>query len=751
MLFHHNYYVLCVKKIYISLLAITYLMKTSNRLKIEKPTVRGFAFMLLFVFLLNIYVTVKAQPPPREQTLYVTIWGRVENPNNFNYYAPGAPYLSSNCMGQFVWEYLFYMNYETGEYIPWLAERFEYTPDYKSIIVYLRKGVKWSDGVPFTADDVVFTYNMHLKYAPKLLFSGTVAANVESVEKIDDYTVKINLKSPNPRFHLNRDAFPAVLVSRGLTIVPKHIWEKVNPLNFTNNPPVATGPYRVVSASPTAFLLERRDDWWATELFGIRPGPKYVVCKYYGPEESLAAALAANEVDAIYIGMISFGTVKTVQEKNPYAIIWSKAPPYAWIDPGVRVLMVNNQKYPFSLPEVRHALSYILNRELISRLVFDNTAPPTVYIHPEYGTMKPYLDSIKDLVEKYEIGKYDPAKAEQIFKNLGFKKGPDGIWVTPNGTRVQAVYIYHTADDPVEQRKAMEVITQMLRSFGIDVIAKGLEGPTFENTMNSGDWTLRYGFMTPGDSDPFFNLYLSHSKFAAPPGQPVSNWQWNGWRYINPEYDKIVDELMMTSPLDQEKAISLFRKAMDIFYRDLPVIPLVQAPAVVPFSSYYWTGWPTSDNPWIQPTPWWNSFSRVVTGYPSPKTGEWVGGIKPTKIDYATVYFVKDTPKFRGIDLIWYGPFKAGDAARIPADDAEFWIKKGYASFTPPAPTAPAAPNIQPLVNQVAENSKKIDELKGNIDNLVAQLSGLAMLIQVNIVLTLIVLAVMAYIVLKKK
>jgi peptide/nickel transport system substrate-binding protein len=706
--------------------------------------------VLLLVLLLNIYILVEAQPPPREQTLYITR-GRVVNPTLLNLYAPGAPSRSHTCMHQFVWEYLFYMNFETGEYIPWLAERYEYSPDYKSITIYLRKGVKWSDGVPFTADDVVFTYNMLLQYAPRLAHSAAVAERVASVEKIDDYTVRINLKYPDPRFHLNRDVFPAALVWGGLTIVPKHIWEKVNPLNFTNYPPVATGPYRIVSSTETATLLERRDDWWATEVFGIRPAPKYIVCQYYGPEESLAAALAANDVDAIFIGFLTFGTFKSVQEKNPYATAWSKAPPYTWIDPCPRVLMVNNQRYPWSLPEVRHALSYLLDRELIVKLVYEGTTYPSIYIWPDYATMRPYMAAVRDLAEKYGVGKYDPAKAEEIFRGLGFRKGPDGIWVTPNGTRVQAVYIYHTASDPVEQRKAMEVITQMLRSFGIDVIARGLEGPAFTSTMNSGNWDLRYGYMCPGDSDPFFNLYISHSRFAAPPGQPVSNWEYNGWRYINPEYDKIVEELRNTSPADREKAISLVRQAMEIFYRDLPVIPVVQAPALVPFSTYYWTGWPTKENNWMTPTPWWAHFSRVVTGYLSPKTGEWVGGIKPTKIDYTTVYFTKDTPKFRGIDLVWYGPFKAGDAARIPADDAEFWIKKGYASYTPPTPTISLAPEIQPLVNQVAESSKKIDELRSSIDNLVSQLSSLTTLIQVNMVLTLIILALMAYIVLKKK
>jgi len=688
-------------------------------------------------------IEVIAQTLPREETLYISR-GRAVNPTMLNLYAPGAPSRSHTCMHQFVWEYLFYYNYETGEYIPWLGEKFEYSPDYKSIKIYLRKGVKWSDGHPFTADDVVFTYEMLLKYAPRLAGSAAVAAKVESVKKIDDYTVEIVLKEPDPRFHLDRSTFPGVLVWGGLTIVPKHIWQDKDPLTFNNYPPVGTGPYKYVYATETVAILERRDDWWATEVFGIRPAPKYIVCQHYGPEDSLAAALAANEVDAVFIGQITFETVRAVQQRNPYVITWTRAPPYAWIDPCPRVLMINNQRYPWSLAEVRWAISYIIDRAQIANLVFGGTTRPTPYIFPEYGSMKPYFDAIKDLLARYPVTQHNLSRAFEIFERLGFKRGPDGVWVTPNGTRLEMTYIYHTASDPVEQRKAMEVITAMLRNAGIAVNPKGLEGPTFTSVMNSGEWDARYGYMCPGDSDPFFNLYVSHSKFAAPPGRPVSNWEYNGWRYINPEYDRIIDELQRTPPLS-DRAISLFRQAMEIFYRDLPVIPVVQAPAVIPLNTYYWKGWPTAENPWIMPVPWWATFLLVLVGYPSPKTGEWIGGIVPSRIDYVTVYFTKEVPKFRGIDLKWYGPFKPGDAARIPADDADYWIRKGSASLTPPpititTPAPPAQPTqptpagaspeiqsaLQSLSREAANIRGEIGDLKTTIDNLNRQLESLS-------------------------
>jgi ABC-type dipeptide/oligopeptide/nickel transport system ATPase component len=65
---------------------------------------------------------------------------------------------------------------------------------------------------------------------------------------------------------------------------------------------------------------------------------------------------------------------------------------------------------------------------------------------------------------------------------------------------------------------------------------------------------------------------------------------------------------------------------------DLPVIPVVEAPALVPFNNTYWTGWPTARDPWNMPVTWWATFNLVLNGYPDPKNpGKWIGGIKPAK------------------------------------------------------------------------------------------------------------------------
>src|SRR5918998_1044338 len=204
--------------------------------------------------------TVGAQTDAeRASTFKIAIGGPIQDPTNLNLYAPGVS-RSDTGLHQLIYEYFFYYNLQTGEFIPWLAESYEYSEGFDSLTVQLRDGVTWSDGEAFNADDVVFTYDL-LRENPSMIWASEANARVESVEKVDDLTVTFNLVDPNPRFHLNREAFPAVGIWGGITILPQHIWEGEDPLTFKSSDPIGTGAYRLTDASQNAMTYERRDDW----------------------------------------------------------------------------------------------------------------------------------------------------------------------------------------------------------------------------------------------------------------------------------------------------------------------------------------------------------------------------------------------------------------------------------------------------------------------------------------------------------
>jgi len=558
----------------------------------------------------------------RAETLNIAIGGRIADPTNLNLYAPGVS-RSGTGLHQMIYEYFFYQNLQTGEYIPWLAESYEYNDDFTAITVHLRDGVTWSDGEPFTADDVTFTYNLLLEN-PGMVWAAEVAKWVESVEKIDDLTVQINLKKANPRFHLIREAFPAVGIWGGLTILPKHIWEGKDPLTFKNSPPVGTGPYKLAKASETAMTYERNEDWWGTKVFGVKPAPRVVNFEYIGPETNVALALAANEIDTPFIGILSLGSFLEVAKRNPNVRAWYKEAPYAWLDPCPRPLMVQNATPPWDKKEARWALSYLIDWQAIVDLAYEGTTVPSWGIWPFYDGLKPFFDAIQDLREKYPTATYDPAKAAELFESLGYKKGADGYWTSPEGERLKVRYVVNA--DSTEEMKVSAVLADQLEAGGIEVEVQPLSGGVLADAILRGEYEIKLHSFCPGYI--FDNLELFHSKYYVPLGEPAPWYERNSFRYKNEAFDAILDEMAGTPPTEMEKMKELFHRAMEIWFEDLPVIPGVQAPALVPFNYTYWTGWPSADDPWNMPVSWWATFNLVLNGYLSPKTGEWVGGVR---------------------------------------------------------------------------------------------------------------------------
>jgi peptide/nickel transport system substrate-binding protein len=576
----------------------------------------------------EVVVTPTPVPPGAEQlaraeTFILALSGRIADPTNLNIYAPGVS-RSGTGIHQVIYEYFFYQNLQTGEYIPWIAESYEYNDDFTTITVKLRDGVEWSDGEPFTPEDVVFTYDTLLAN-PGMTWAAEVSKWVESVEKVDDLTVKFNLKQPSPRYHLNREAFPAVGIWGGITILPKHIWEGEDPLTFKSSNPIGTGAYTLANASATVMTYERNDNWWGTKVFGVTPAPKTISFQYLGPETNVALALAANEIDSPFIGILSLGSFKELARRNPNVSAWHKDAPYAWLDPCPRPLMVQNATPPWDKAEARWALSYLIDRQAIVNLAYEGTTVPSWGIWPFYGGNEPYFEAIQDLRDQYPTDVYDPAKAAELFESIGYTKGSDGYFVSAAGERLKVRYVVESSS--TEEMKVSAVLADQLEAGGIEVELQPMTGGVLSDAILRGEYEIKLHSFCPGYI--FDNLDLFNGKYYVPLGEPAPWYERNSFRYNNPAFDAIVNEMGETPPTDMEKTTDQFHRAMEIWLKDLPVIPMVQAPALVPFNTTYWEGWPSADNPWNMPVSWWATFTLVVTGYPSPETGEWVGGIQP--------------------------------------------------------------------------------------------------------------------------
>lgn len=130
------------------------------------------------------------------------------------------------------------MNFLTGETKPWLAQEYSYNEDFTTCTLKLTEGVTWSDGEPFTAEDVAFTQQMLLDNPTLNGAAGTIES-VKSVTAEDDLTVVWELNEADTWFHYR---FLAGIIADGVRVMPKHIWEGEDPGTFKFNPPVQTGP-----------------------------------------------------------------------------------------------------------------------------------------------------------------------------------------------------------------------------------------------------------------------------------------------------------------------------------------------------------------------------------------------------------------------------------------------------------------------------------------------------------------------------
>ena len=212
---------------------------------------------------------------PRDRTLVIAIGGQQLPPANMNLLSGGGLSRIRTYSNNSWLEFLFYFGHHDGEVRPWLASDWEYNDAYDEITITLREDAYWSDGTPFTSEDVRFTWQDMIIDNPSSAFHFRLKGAVESVEAPDDYTVKLNLTRPDQRiffilFQENSE--------EQLPVLPKHIWEGKDPETFENVDiaqgwPVGTGAFKMVKAAPEALIFDRDDNWWAAKA-GLAPLPE---------------------------------------------------------------------------------------------------------------------------------------------------------------------------------------------------------------------------------------------------------------------------------------------------------------------------------------------------------------------------------------------------------------------------------------------------------------------------------------------
>lgn len=573
-----------------------------------KPVKAGIVACLLASLLgSSVQAAPAAQQVDRKDVLIIPGNVNIPAPDIWNPYIPGTFILQG--MNQNLMEPLFMLNYETGNIDGWLAESYSSSPDQTQWTVKLRPGTEWSDGQPLTSDDVVFTINMLQQYAPQLNWSGAVKKWVSTVQATDDRTIQFTLTGPNPRFVMEN---LAGTTSQAIVPVPKHVWQGQDPVTFKNSwnngsGAIFSGPYVVKSFSSTEFDYKRNDNWWGAKTGAFKlPAPLEIRRPWVGDDATRLQMAVSNDSDIA--GPQNPSQMNALVAQNPKLVPYG---PLGWIDPCPRMLTLNNTVSPWDRKEMRHALSYAMDRQQIVNVVYEGGGEPSNFIFPTYRAMQPYIAAGQDILNGAGVGEFNLDKSHQLIESQGYKMDSgSGHYIGSDGKTLSIDVVAPPFMEPWGR-----MVVQQLQADGVDANLRLIEWGIFRDQTGRGQFEGATDWDGCGSTvEPWFGMNRYNKSWVNPVGTPgteyVDNTN-NAGRWVNDRYSALMDE-MGSLPLGDPQIMDLYKQALTIWADELPDIPLVQTPAYQVFNTTYWTNWPTQDNAYIQPPSHWEHFLRVL-------------------------------------------------------------------------------------------------------------------------------------------
>lgn len=550
------------------------------------------------------------KPVPRNRVMVIGGWefaSALQGSDNFNPIMNVAS-LRTN-YAKFIYEALYYTNLNTGEEYPWLAESYEVDDDYKGMTFYLRKGVEWADGEPFTCEDVQFTILAQRDTDAAQGLHGYFQKWVKDVECVDDFTVHITYTDVNPRFHQR----VVVGHENHFVIVPKHIFADKDVATFTNLDlgkgwPLGSGPYQIMMVTPQQIVMDRRADWWGAKTgFQEMPAPERIIVTNAASDEAYAQLYMTNKID--YGGFaLQIGSFEAAREKNPNVRSWYReGPPYGAPDGCVYQLSLNNAKYRDV--NVRLAMNYAIDRQEVVDLAYQGATHPLVL--PISGYVWGQWESVlQPLLDKYNRDAPSQDKVDEYMTAAGYEKNADGLWEKDGEVLTIKIEV------PQPWAPLGPVLAEQLTRAGFKAE---------EELDTAGQWATRLqtgeadatAFVHCGSLyDPYDTMAQFHSKYNIPLGETDN--QGGGifayHRYQgDPAMDAALDAMEKTPPdPNNPQYVEWVTTAVETYLRDMPTIVLAEELHVVTMNETYWTGWPTAEDPYIAPYPCWNDFTVAL-------------------------------------------------------------------------------------------------------------------------------------------
>ncbi|MBR8837386.1 MAG: ABC transporter substrate-binding protein [Stigonema ocellatum SAG 48.90 = DSM 106950] len=493
----------------------------------------------------------------------------------------------------------------TGAIEPALAESWQISEDKKRVVFTLRENLKWSDGQPLTADDVVFTFEdviLNKRVPTDLKDSLKIGVNkaFPHVNKLDERRVEFIV--PEPFAPLLR----AIAQPDGVAILPKHILaESIKSLDSQGNPRfvstwatdtnpskiIVNGPYKLESYTAGQRLVFRRNPfYWRRDAQGQQlPLIERIIWEFVENTDTQLLRFRSHDLDVMGdtrpLRPEYFSLLKREEKRGQFKVYNGGA----WS--GTMYLSFNlskardNNNRPFVNPiksrwfnnlAFRQAVAYAIDRERILINIFRGIG---VVQNSPISVQSPFYLSPKDGLKVYD---YNPNKAKELLLNAGFQYNNRGELLDSEGNRVRFTLLTNAGNKVREAMGAQ--ITQDLGKIGIKVDFSPINFNTLSDKISTTrDWECHMiGFTGGIEPHSTANLWTSRGgshyfNLARQPGQlPIIGWQPLQWEL---EIDRLFT--IGTQELDEKKRKAIYGEFQRIVQEQLPVIHLVNDVALM--------------------------------------------------------------------------------------------------------------------------------------------------------------------------
>ncbi|WP_254791578.1 ABC transporter substrate-binding protein [Curtobacterium sp. MCBA15_005] len=502
-------------------------------------------------------IQVRSEPDPTIGKDTMLINADRGNPlfdRNFNPYITNARTAS-----KWMYEPLIEVNPLDGKRNPWLASAWS-QPDAKTIDMTIRSGVEWSDGSPFSAKDVVFTFDL-LKKFPAMDVKGAWQ-HIGSIEQDGDHVV----------FHLKSEDVPSLTIIGQTYILGEDHWSGVkDPTTWRDPNPVGTGPFVLGNYTDQQYSMDKNPKYWQADKIAI----KHLIL----PATNTQLDTVTRGYDWAYSFISDVkGTWGAASKTNDW---WFPAG-------GVIGLIPNLTKAPYNDVNVRRGISLALDRDAIAETASEgnlSAAGQTGLILPNQERyLNPDIPDQGMITQDLKAAKANFAKSGYV--EQGGKLVKDGKQLSITIT---------TANGYSDWLRAAQEVRKNLAAIGVDVTISAPQPAGYQQSINNGEFDMAMGGMGNGDVYQAFNSLLS-SEFYQPVGKSTVN---NYERYKNADTQKLLDEYKATT--DTAKQQEILDQLQQTVYDELPVIGMYYGGLWGLFNTGKFVGWPSAKDPYMAP------------------------------------------------------------------------------------------------------------------------------------------------------